>query len=136
RAGWPDTYACGGMLLDPMCGSGTLLIEGARMAADVAPGLDREYFGFFGWRGHDAASWDALLAEARQRADTGLRELRAVFFVSDVDPHMVQVAKHNAQRAGVAGFVHLERRDLSHLRAPHDADTGLVITNPPYGERL
>ncbi|HET7266853.1 MAG TPA: bifunctional 23S rRNA (guanine(2069)-N(7))-methyltransferase RlmK/23S rRNA (guanine(2445)-N(2))-methyltransferase RlmL [Oleiagrimonas sp.] len=136
RARWLEAYAAGGVLVDPMCGSGTLLIEGAWMAADVAPGLDRDYFGFLGWRGHDVDAWDDLREDARTRADAGLRTLRAAFFGSDVDPHMVQVAKHNAQLAGVAGFVQLERRDVAHLKAPHGADTGLVITNPPYGERL
>src|SRR5574337_1295091 len=58
-----------------MCGSGTLLIEGALMAADVAPGLRREYFGFLGWRQHDIALWRGLLDEATQRAETGLRGL-------------------------------------------------------------
>ncbi len=136
RAGWPELYARGGVLVDPMCGSGTLLIEAVRMVADVAPGLDRSYFGFLGWRGHDAAAWDALLESARARADAGLRALRPVFFGSDVDPHMIQVARHNAQRAAVAGFVHLQCHDVAHVQAPQGAATGLVITNPPYGERL
>jgi len=136
RADWPGIYADGGVLVDPMCGSGTLLIEAAWMAADVAPGLDRDYFGFLGWRGHDPALWQNLLDEARERADAGKRALRAVFFGSDIDPHMVQVARHNAQRAGVAGFVQLERRDMVHMTAPEAAERGLVITNPPYGERL
>ncbi len=136
RAGWPTIHAAGGVLVDPMCGSGTLLIEAAWMAADVAPGLDREYFGFLGWLGHDAALWDRLLEEAGRRADEGKRALRSVFFGNDVDPHMVQVARHNAQRAGVAGFIQLERRDMTHLEAPQATQGGLVVTNPPYGERL
>jgi 23S rRNA (guanine2445-N2)-methyltransferase / 23S rRNA (guanine2069-N7)-methyltransferase len=76
RAGWPETARAGGSLLDPMCGSGTLLIEGARMAADFAPGLQREHFGFLRWRGHDPAIWDRLLAEALQRADQGRARTR------------------------------------------------------------
>ena len=136
RAGWPRIHADGGALLDPMCGAGTLLIEGALMAADVAPGLKRDYFGLFGWRGHDAALWQRLNDEAARRAEAGLRGLRACFFGSDHDPHVLQAAKRNAQRAGVAGFVQLQRRDLEHVEAPPDAGTGLVIVNPPYGERL
>ncbi|NEL27911.1 MAG: 23S rRNA (guanine(2445)-N(2))/(guanine(2069)-N(7))-methyltransferase, partial [Xanthomonas perforans] len=68
RAGWPRAYADGGGLLDPMCGSGTLLIEGALMAADVAPGLQR-----YGsdlpsrWRGFDREGWQQLVDEARER---------------------------------------------------------------------
>jgi 23S rRNA (guanine2445-N2)-methyltransferase / 23S rRNA (guanine2069-N7)-methyltransferase len=136
RGRWLETYAAGGALLDPMCGSGTLLVEGALMAADVAPGLRREYFGFLGWRQHDIALWRGLLEEARQRAETGLRDLRAAFFGADADPRMVQTAKRNAQEAGVAGFLTLEKRDVAHAAPPPGFTTGLVITNPPYGERL
>jgi 23S rRNA (guanine2445-N2)-methyltransferase / 23S rRNA (guanine2069-N7)-methyltransferase len=136
RARWPQVYAAGGALLDPMCGSGTLLIEGALMAADVAPGLRREYFGFLGWKQHDIALWRGLLDDARQRAEAGLRGLRTAFFGSDADPRMVQTAKRNAQAAGVAGFVTLEKHDVAHAAPPPGHATGLVITNPPYGERL
>ena len=136
RARWPEVYAAGGALLDPMCGSGTLLIEGALMAADVAPGLHREYFGFLGWQQHDIALWRGLLDEAKQRAETGLRGLRSVFFGSDADPRMVQTAKRNAQEAGVAGFFTLDKQDVTHAAPPPGIDYGLVITNPPYGERL
>lgn len=136
RARWPEVYAAGGALLDPMCGSGTLLIEGALMAADVAPGLRREYFGFLGWQQHDIASWRGLLDEAKQRAESGLRSLRSVFFGSDADPRMVQTAKRNAQQAGVAGFFTLDKQDVTHAAPPPGVDYGLVITNPPYGERL
>jgi 23S rRNA (guanine2445-N2)-methyltransferase / 23S rRNA (guanine2069-N7)-methyltransferase len=136
RARWPEIYAAGGALLDPMCGSGTLLIEGALMAADVAPGLRREYFGFLGWQQHDIALWRGLLDQARQRAETGLRALRSEFFGSDADPRMIQTAKRNAQEAGVAGFFTLDRLDVAHARPPAGITSGLVITNPPYGERL
>ncbi|MCX7513567.1 bifunctional 23S rRNA (guanine(2069)-N(7))-methyltransferase RlmK/23S rRNA (guanine(2445)-N(2))-methyltransferase RlmL [Frateuria sp. STR12] len=136
RARWPQVYADGGALLDPMCGSGTLLIEGALMAADVAPGLRRDYFGLLGWKQHDIALWRRLLEEARERAEAGLRNLRAVFFGSDADPRMVQTAKRNAQAAGVAGFLTLEKHDVAHAAPPPGQPTGLAITNPPYGERL
>jgi 23S rRNA (guanine2445-N2)-methyltransferase / 23S rRNA (guanine2069-N7)-methyltransferase len=137
RAGWPVVQAAGGALLDPMCGGGTLLIEGALMAADVAPGLKRDYFGFLGWRQHDAAAWDALVAEAGERATHGLRNLQPVFFGHDHDPNVLNEAKRNAQAAGVAGFLHLTRQSAEHLKRPADADVpGLVICNPPYGERL
>lgn len=136
RAQWPRIYAEGGSLVDPMCGSGTLLIEAAHMAADVAPGLRRDYFGFLGWAKHDYSLWRSIYDEAKARADEGLRNLRPVFFGSDSDANMVQTAKRNAQSAGVAGFVHLERRDAVHVEPPPETPLGLVITNPPYGERL
>ena len=136
RAGWPAMYAQGGALLDPMCGSGTLLIEGALMVADVAPGLRRDYYGFLGWKQHDIALWRSLLDEANKRAEAGLPALRACFFGSDSDPRMVQMAKRNAQEAGVAGFFTLDKHDALHVRPPAGFTHGLVITNPPYGERL
>jgi 23S rRNA (guanine2445-N2)-methyltransferase / 23S rRNA (guanine2069-N7)-methyltransferase len=136
RAGWPEIYAQGGALLDPMCGSGTLLIEGALMVADVAPGLRRTYYGFLGWKQHDIPLWRSLLEEARKRAETGLPALRSCFFGSDADPRMVQTAKRNAQEAGVAGFFTLDRHDAQHVEPPPGLTHGLVITNPPYGERL
>jgi len=137
RGGWPEVFANGGALVDPMCGSATLLIEGALMAAGVAPGLQRDYFGFLGWRGHDAALWSDLLGEAKQRAESGLRKLPAVFFGYDNDPRVLTEAKKNAQGAGVAGFVQLARQDIDHLHRPAETTSpGLVICNPPYGERL
>ncbi|MGH8126424.1 MAG: bifunctional 23S rRNA (guanine(2069)-N(7))-methyltransferase RlmK/23S rRNA (guanine(2445)-N(2))-methyltransferase RlmL [Rhodanobacteraceae bacterium] len=136
RAGWPDLYMRGGALVDPMCGSGTLLIEAAWMAAGVAPALQREYFGFFGWRGHDAALWQRLRDAAQERAQEGLRGLRPCFFGSDSDPRMIAIATHNLQSAGVAGFVRLDKRAAEHLEAPQGFPCGLMITNPPYGERM
>ncbi len=136
RAQWPSIYSEGGALLDPMCGGGTLLIEAAWMAADVAPGLRRDYFGFIAWRGHDATAWQTLVDDARARADAGLRGLRSCFIGSDSDPHALALARANAQQAGVAGFVQLQRHDLAHVAPPPDAESGLVVTNPPYGERL
>jgi 23S rRNA (guanine2069-N7)-methyltransferase / 23S rRNA (guanine2445-N2)-methyltransferase len=136
RGGWPDAFAAGGALVDPMCGSATLLIEGAMMAANVAPGLQREYFGFLGWRGHDAALWSALREAAKQRAEDGLCTLPPVFFGYDADPRVLNEAKRNAQAAGLAGFIQLARQDVEHLHRPAEAGAGLVVCNPPYGERL
>jgi 23S rRNA (guanine2445-N2)-methyltransferase / 23S rRNA (guanine2069-N7)-methyltransferase len=137
RAGWPRVYAAGGGLVDPLCGSGTLLIEAALMAADVAPGLRREYFGFFGWRGHDAALWKTQHDAAQARATAGLQSLKAVFFGFDQDPVVLNEAKHNAQYAQLSGFIHFGRQSLDHLHRPHElTEPGLVISNPPYGERM
>jgi 23S rRNA (guanine2445-N2)-methyltransferase / 23S rRNA (guanine2069-N7)-methyltransferase len=137
RAGWPGVYSAGGGLVDPLCGSGTLLIEAALLAADVAPGLRREYFGLFGWRGHDAALWKSLHDAAQARATAGLQSLKAMFFGFDQDPAVLNEAKHNAQYAQLSGFIHFGRQSLEHLHRPHELDRpGLVISNPPYGERM
>lgn len=137
RAQWPSVHASGGALLDPLCGSGTLLIEAAWMAADVAPGWKRDYYGVTGWLGHDAALWQRLREDVDARARSGLSTLAAKFFGFDNDPAALEDARHNAQQAGVAGFVQLARQSLAQLQRPQGGDTpGLVITNPPYGERL
>ena len=137
RADWPKIHAADGVLLDPMCGSGTLLIEGALMAAGVAPGLGRARFGFSAWRGHDTALWQRLHDEAKVRAEAGLRRLRPVFFGSDHDSQALAAAKRNAQAAGVAGFLQLAKHDVARTRVPEGAEQhGLVVCNPPYGERL
>jgi 23S rRNA (guanine2445-N2)-methyltransferase / 23S rRNA (guanine2069-N7)-methyltransferase len=135
RAGWPQVDAAGGALFDPLCGSGTLLIEAARMAADVAPGLERDYFGFMGWLGFDAALWDGLLREAIERAAVGRATLGPRFFGSDVDPRMIEAARANASTAGVARVLSLQVRALEQIdTAP--AESGLVVSNPPYDARL
>jgi 23S rRNA (guanine2445-N2)-methyltransferase / 23S rRNA (guanine2069-N7)-methyltransferase len=136
RAGWPGIAARGGVLLDPMCGSGTLLIEGALMAADIAPGLLREYYGFLGWKGFDPDPWAELIAEAGERRQQGLERLPALFGF-DADPRAIGTARGNVRRAGLAGRIVLERRELASLTAAAPASLpGLVITNPPYGKRL
>jgi 23S rRNA (guanine2445-N2)-methyltransferase / 23S rRNA (guanine2069-N7)-methyltransferase len=136
RGGWPQLYAEGGALLDPMCGSGTLLIEGALMAADVAPGLMRQG-GFMPtrWLGFDQAAWARLREEAREREAVGRAALRPDFFGSDLDPHAIRAARENAEVAGVGGSIHLETRDVSTL-VPIINPRGLVVCNPPYDARL
>ena len=136
RGGWLDAFANGGALVDPMCGSATLLIEGAAMAAGVAPGLERDYFGFLGWRGHDEGLWSSVRDAAKARAEEGLRKLPPVFFGYDADPRVLNEAKRNAQAAGLAGFIQLARQDVEHLHRPAEAHGGLVVCNPPYGERI
>lgn len=134
RADWPAIAAQGGALLDPMCGSGTLPIEAAFMAADIAPGLLREYFGFLGWQGHVPALWRQLREEAQARREAGLSRLPRIVGY-DADAHAVRTALINIERAGLQGRVHIERRALADVEAP-EAATGLFIVNPPYGERL
>ena len=137
RAGWPAIYAAGGGLVDPLCGSGTLPIEAALMAADVAPGLRRERWGFTRWRGHDGTLWKKLHDEADARAQAGLQASRPAFFGFDENPSVLNEARRNAQEALLSGFIQFGRQSLEHLHRPHElAAPGLLITNPPYGERM
>jgi len=133
RAGWPGICERGGILLDPMCGSGTFLTEAALIAADAAPALERGYFGFTGWRGHDAELWEQLRTEARERR--GARTARRSILGSDVDADAVRMAIANGERAGVADWLHVEKRSLREIDRPKGG-VGLVVTNPPYGERI
>lgn len=135
RAGWPTIAAAGGPLLDPMCGSGTLPLEGAMMAGDRAPGLLRDRWGFTGWLGHDAETWEALLAEADDRAEAGIAALPLIAGW-DADPRAVELARGCARRAGLGERVRFEVASLARFAPPPDATPGLVVTNPPHGVRL
>jgi 23S rRNA (guanine2069-N7)-methyltransferase / 23S rRNA (guanine2445-N2)-methyltransferase len=134
RAGWPELAAQAAPLFDLLCGSGTLPIEGALMAAHIAPGLQRRRFGFLAWRRHDAAVWRALLAEARERRHAGLARL-PVIQGFDHDPRAIEAARKNLAHADLAGRVAFEVRALADC-APPALVPGLIVANPPYGERL
>jgi 23S rRNA (guanine2445-N2)-methyltransferase / 23S rRNA (guanine2069-N7)-methyltransferase len=134
RSGWP-AIAETGDFVDPLCGSGTLVIEAALMALDIAPGLLRSYFGFIGWRGHDRALWQRLVEEARARREATATR-RIVLRGYDNDAAAVRAAIENSERARLRGFVHFERRELDQFVQQSEAATGLVATNPPYGERI
>ncbi|MFT3756107.1 MAG: bifunctional 23S rRNA (guanine(2069)-N(7))-methyltransferase RlmK/23S rRNA (guanine(2445)-N(2))-methyltransferase RlmL [Pseudoxanthomonas sp.] len=136
RGGWPKLYHDDGALLDPMCGSGTLLIEGALMAADVAPGLQRHGNVLpTRWLGFDASSWRALFADATVREQAGRAALKPVFFGSDLDARAIRGANENTVLAGFAGQLQFETRDAAKLEAL-PIERGLVVCNPPYDERL
>ena len=117
RAGWREIARNGGSLVDPMCGSGTFLVEGAMIAGDVAPGLLRDYYGFLGWAGFDPKPWGELLAEALERRMRGLAAPVPVFGF-DADPRAVDAARANVRRAELAGKILVERRELSALTRP------------------
>jgi 23S rRNA (guanine2069-N7)-methyltransferase / 23S rRNA (guanine2445-N2)-methyltransferase len=134
RSGWP-AIAETGEFVDPLCGSGTLVIEAAMMALDIAPGLLRSYFGFIGWRGHDRELWQRLVDEARARREATATK-RIVLRGYDSDAAAVRAAIENSDRAKLRGFVHFERRELAHLVRESQGATGLLATNPPYGERI
>jgi 23S rRNA (guanine2445-N2)-methyltransferase / 23S rRNA (guanine2069-N7)-methyltransferase len=138
RADWPGIASRGGALIDPMCGSGTLLLEGAMMIADIAPGLARERWGFQALPFHEEQQWRMLVEDARSRAARGrereLPEIRGY----DADPKVVAKAQANIQRAGLDHHVRVSCKALAELRKPthRPLSTGLVIVNPPYGERM
>ncbi len=128
RSGW--TPEAEGLLLDPLCGSGTILIEAGLAAARMAPGLLREHFGFESWPQHDAALWARLRHEA-QEARRVPERIRCLGY--DSEARVLEKARENARRAGVDEFVRFERRAL--VSAPLVPETRFVATNPPYGLR-
>ncbi|MEI7207317.1 bifunctional 23S rRNA (guanine(2069)-N(7))-methyltransferase RlmK/23S rRNA (guanine(2445)-N(2))-methyltransferase RlmL [Pectobacterium carotovorum] len=133
RSGWQN----GTPLVDPMCGSGTLLIEAAMIASDRAPGLHRTHWGFNAWLKHDAELWREVTAEAQVRARQGLQATTSRFFGSDNDRRVIEIAKANARRAGVAELISFDVRDAAQLKNPlPEGPKGTVVSNPPYGERL
>ncbi|WP_160153810.1 bifunctional 23S rRNA (guanine(2069)-N(7))-methyltransferase RlmK/23S rRNA (guanine(2445)-N(2))-methyltransferase RlmL [Microbulbifer sp. ALW1] len=138
RAGWPKIAAEGGALLDPMCGSGTFLVEAALMAADVAPGLMRESFGFERWLNHQSDLWLPLREEALQRRVAGLAKTLPEIRGYDADAKVLFAAESNIARAGLEKHVRVSCRPVAAFKVPShtQVNPGLVITNPPYGERL
>jgi 23S rRNA (guanine2445-N2)-methyltransferase / 23S rRNA (guanine2069-N7)-methyltransferase len=135
RCGWPQIAKEQGSLIDPMCGSGTLLLEGAMIAADYAPGLLRNYFGFLGWKKHDAECWKKLRSEAMQRKKIGMEKL-PVIAGFDQNRHTVNAALTHIANAGLQNKIHVERRDIEDAEPAESWKPGLLICNPPYGERL
>ncbi|MBD9425854.1 bifunctional 23S rRNA (guanine(2069)-N(7))-methyltransferase RlmK/23S rRNA (guanine(2445)-N(2))-methyltransferase RlmL [Pseudomonas sp. PDM15] len=137
RAGWPRIAAEGGALADPMCGVGTFLVEAAMMAADMAPNLRRERWGFSNWLGHVPAIWKKLHAEAEQRAAAGLAKPPLWIRGYEADPRLIQPARNNIERAGLGEWVKLYQGELATFEPrPDKNQTGLIVSNPPYGERL
>jgi putative N6-adenine-specific DNA methylase len=117
-------------LYDPMCGSGTIAIEAALLAAKTAPGLLREKFAFQSWPHHDPAIWKNLVATAEALR---LRELPLKLHGSDRSPAAIDMARQNARRAGVAGMIAFTPADITTF-AP--SSPAVIIFNPPYGERM
>ena len=118
-------------LLDPMCGAGTIAIEAALVAANIAPGLQRT-FGFQKLAWFDGPTWQRI----RQRARDRMRPAPAApsIFASDIDPRAVEQCRRNAVAAGVAAWIDMMDADV--LARPAPAPSGLLVANPPYGVRL
>ncbi len=135
RCGWPEIAKKGGSLIDPMCGSGTLLLEAAMIAADFAPGLLRDYYGFTGWKQHDTECWQKLISEAENRKSVGLENM-PVIAGFDQSRRTVATAITHVENAGFQNKIHVERRDIQDAEPAESWQPGLLICNPPYGERL
>lgn len=132
RSGWDGQQP----LLDPMCGSGTLLIEAAMISANIAPALKRSTWGFMALNDYDQAVWKEVKAEASVSARRNINKLDLKFYGIDKDTRVLNVARENAKRAGVDSLIEFSVGDATTLQRPAGFESGLVICNPPYGERL
>ncbi|MGD6738584.1 bifunctional 23S rRNA (guanine(2069)-N(7))-methyltransferase RlmK/23S rRNA (guanine(2445)-N(2))-methyltransferase RlmL [Photobacterium leiognathi subsp. mandapamensis] len=132
KSGWTPEQP----LLDPMCGSGTLLIEAAMMAAEIAPGLKRKRWGFESIKDFDKDAWMEIHAEATVKSRRGPAKVTTKFFGREMDRRVLAVARDNAGRAGVKELIDFEYGDATQLVRPEGFETGVILCNPPYGERL
>ncbi|MGI6221005.1 MAG: bifunctional 23S rRNA (guanine(2069)-N(7))-methyltransferase RlmK/23S rRNA (guanine(2445)-N(2))-methyltransferase RlmL [Coriobacteriales bacterium] len=132
---WPRIAAEGGSFVDPFCGSGTLAIEAALIAGDIAPGIFRGTWGIEGWKQFDQDALVAAVDAADARAESHQSPAGAII-AADIDPSAIALAQANARRAGVGGAIRFETSDIAHLAVDDLTPTGLIATNPPYGERL
>lgn len=130
RSGWTT----GTPLFDPFCGSGTILIEAALISRNCAPGLTRESFAFERTPGHRAAVWQQLVADAKAQQLPASDTVQ--FWGSDTDERSLSKARQNAARAGVSGLIRFDYADATALKNAVTTQAGVIVTNPPYGERL
>ena len=141
QAGWNDEGGETHRLVDPMCGSGTFVIEAAMMAANIAPGMQRSYFGFSNWRQHQVLLWQECLQQARAAV---VEAPDVEIFASDYDTAALRIAASNAARAKVEHLIQFSHQQVGELELPapssatadDTAQQTLVICNPPYGQRL
>lgn len=142
RAGWPEKLKSVQLkqtptiLLDPMCGTGTILIEAAMMAYDIAPGLLREQWGFLGWCQHQPEIWQQLIEEAYQRKTKGLERQDVFIYGCDNHPQAIIRSEANIARAELSDRIDVQQQDCVDVTVPATEHTGLIVCNPPYGERL
>ncbi len=133
RCKWPEIAKQGLPLCDPMCGSGTLLIEAAYMAANIAPGILRNYYGFLGWKQHEQEVWDGLLKSAKKIIN---KKAIPVIIGADNSKNVLDVANSNIKAAGLETVINLHQQDVSDVIPGFPESRGLIVTNPPYGKRL
>lgn len=119
------------ILIDPFCGSGTFAIEAAMLAANIAPGMNREFLALEWGNIIDKKTWYDCYDEARELVNL---DIETDIQGYDIDPKVVAAARVNAQQAGVEKLIHLQARDVKDLS--HQKKYGFIITNPPYGERI
>ncbi len=135
RAHWPQLAMENRPLIDPLCGSATLLLEAAYMAAGMAPGLLRDYFGFIRWKQHEAGIWNQLLSEARANTATNISKLPRLIGI-EKSYKVANIARANIKAAGLEEKIEIKQADSVDVIADLPGVTGLIVANPPYGKRI
>lgn len=130
RSGWAKNMDA--PLLDPMCGSGTIVIEAGLMAAHIAPALNRNKWGFDAWKQHQPEVWQGLVAAAKSR----ITQPQGKIFANDIDRRVIAFAKQNANSADVFEYITFSNGDVTNFTIPKENGSGYIVSNPPYGERL
>ena len=133
RSGWLDDTSK--PLVDPMCGSGTVLIEAIGLATGQAPGLDRDFWGFENWFGHDEDTWQQVSQKAQQASIDNFSNFTGKVYGSDIDSRVVNTAKQNARKAGFSDLVEFSCKDAGKINNAF-SKPGVMLFNPPYGERI
>lgn len=133
RSGWLDDTTK--PLVDPMCGSGTIVIEAVLMAAGYAPGIDRPQWGFEHWLGHQENTFKAAKSVAIEQSHVGLTQLKAKVFGVDLDSRVLKTAQQNARNAGVQKFIEFSCKNANDMKNGFGSK-GTILFNPPYGERI
>ena len=134
RAGWSKNSSFK-QLVDPMCGSGTFLVEAALISMNIAPGSRRQYWGFKGWKKHDHRMWQQLMDLAKnERVDPA--DLQVRFQGTDREQKAIAAARENIKRAGLSGIVEVSMSSFQAHEFDWSSQPTLIMVNPPYGERL
>ncbi len=140
RAGWQkqclDENRKALTLYDPMCGSGTFLIEAAMMALDIAPGRFRKYLGLFGWQQFNNDLWEEIKREAEVKKSKSINSDKLTIMGTDINPKVVAMAQNNVVNAEFEDCINVQIAGIDQITQFQFADEGLVIVNPPYSERL
>jgi len=141
RAGWLKRCEDSGSgdqlaIYDPMCGSGTFLIEATMMAKQIAPGYLRDYLGIFGWQQFNKEIWQEVVDDACVKAESDDKQIELMVAGSDINPKAIRAAQSNLARVGLDHLVKLRIAGLDQVEQFELPESGLVIVNPPYSERL
>jgi 23S rRNA (guanine2445-N2)-methyltransferase / 23S rRNA (guanine2069-N7)-methyltransferase len=132
QADWASKAERNHSLIDPFCGSGTLLVEGAFIATKTAPGLIREKQSLSHWKQHDTALWESTIEKAKAQ----ITPFKGTILGFDNDAAVLKMAEENIENAGLSDCITVSKKEIGRFTCPTHLKEGLVICNPPYGERL